>query len=161
MTRKTKVLVALMTALLGVVIVFSGIYWFTVGHTERTKDELIDEAKTRLEAEQPTVQAVRAELYNGTEPYVVFEDDAGQSIVFVPVDETLPIETREIGSVDLAQVCADSTEETGGVLVSCKYGFDERALIEVVTKSGSSYTYSYFTLQTGDFIRRVQLADSL
>ncbi|EPE61378.1 hypothetical protein L479_02227 [Exiguobacterium sp. S17] len=160
MTRKTKVAVALMTALIGVVIVFSGIYWFTVGHTERTKDALIDEAKTRLATEQPTLRPVRAGLYNGTEPYVVFEDDTAQTVVFVPVDEKLPIETREIGSADLDQVCADSLEETGGTLVSCKYGFDERALIEVVTKSGATYTYSYYTLQTGDFIRRVQLADS-
>lgn len=161
MTRKTKVVVAVISALIGVVIVFSGIYWFTVGHTERTKDALIDEAKERLETEQPGLQTMQAELYNGTEPYVVFEDEAAQSVVFVPVNQKLPIETREVGSTDLAQVCADSLEETGGVLVSCKYGFDERALIEVVTKLEASYTYSYFTLQTGEFMRRVQLTDSL
>ncbi|TCI55737.1 hypothetical protein EVJ24_05465 [Exiguobacterium sp. SH1S21] len=158
MTRKTKVVIALMTALIGVVIVFSGIYWFTVGHTERTKQNMIAEARDRLEAEQPTVQIERAELFNGTEPYVVFEET--DRVLFVPVDSKQPIETREIASVDLDQVCADSLEETGGTLVSCKYGFDERALIEVVTKSGATYTYSYYTLQTGDFIRRVQLADS-
>ncbi|TCI27342.1 hypothetical protein EVJ30_00030 [Exiguobacterium sp. SH5S13] len=158
MTRKKKVVVALMTALIGVVIVFSGIYWFTVGHTERTKQNMIAEARNRLEAEQPTVRIERAELFNGTEPYVVFEET--DRVLFVPVDSKQPIETREIASVDLDQVCADSLEETGGMLVSCKYGFDERALIEVVTKSGATYTYSYYTLQTGDFVRRVQLADS-
>lgn len=161
MTRKTKVVVALMTALIGVVIVFSGIYWFTVGHTERTKQDMVAEARDRLETEQPTVRVERAELFNGTEPYVVFEDETAQSVVFVPVDSKQPIETREIASVDLAQVCADSLEETGGVLVSCKYGFDERALIEVVTKSEATYTYSYYTLQTGEFMRRVQLTDSI
>ncbi len=159
MTRKTKVVVAFMTALIGVVIVFSGIYWFTVGHTERTKQSLIEEARERLLAEQPTVESERADLYNGTKPYVVFEE--ADRVLFVPVDSEEPIEEREIASVDLNQVCAESVEETGGALVSCKYGFDDRALIEVVTKAGASYTYSYYTLQTGDFIRRVQLTDSL
>ncbi len=158
MTRKTKVVVAFMTALIGVVIVFSGIYWFTVGHTERTKDKMIEAARERLETEQPSVNIERAELYNGTEPYVVFEET--DQVQFVPVDDKLPIVTRDIASVDLDQVCAESVAETGGSLVSCKYGFDERALIEVVTKSGASYTYSYYTLQEGEFIRRVQLTDS-
>ncbi|MFC4683016.1 hypothetical protein [Exiguobacterium sp. s149] len=147
-----------MTALIGVVIVFSGIYWFTVGHTERTKDKMIEAARERLETEQPSVNIERAELYNGTEPYVVFEET--DQVQFVPVDDKLPIVTRDIASVDLDQVCAESVAETGGSLVSCKYGFDERALIEVVTKSGASYTYSYYTLQEGEFIRRVQLTDS-
>jgi len=158
MTRKTKVVVAFMTALIGVVIVFSGIYWFTVGHTERTKDKMIEAARERLETEQPSVNIERAELYNGTEPYVVFEET--NQVQFVPVDDKLPIVTRDIASVDLDQICDESVAETGGSLVSCKYGFDERALIEVVTKSGASYTYSYYTLQTGEFIRRVQLTDS-
>lgn len=158
MTRKTKVVVAFMTALIGVVIVFSGIYWFTVGHTERTKDKMIEAARERLVTEQPSVNIERAELYNGTEPYVVFEET--DQVQFVPVDDKLPIVTRDIASVDLDQVCAESVTETGGSLVSCKYGFDERALIEVVTKSGASYTYSYYTLQAGEFIRRVQLTDS-
>lgn len=158
MTRKTKVVVAFLTALIGVVIVFSGIYWFTVGHTERTKDKMIETARERLETEQPSVNIERAELYNGTESYVVFEE--ADQVQFVPVDDKLPIVTREIGTVDLDQVCAESVAETGGSLVSCKYGFDERALIEVVAKSGASYTYSYYTLQAGEFIRRVQLTDS-
>lgn len=158
MTRKTKVVIAFMTALIGVVIVFSGIYWFTVGHTERTKEKMIEEARERLVDEQPSVSIERAELFNGTEPYVVFEES--DRVQFVPVDDKLPIETRDIATVDSEQICADSVAETGGTLVSCKYGFDERALIEVVTKAGTSYTYSYYTLQAGEFIRRVQLTDS-
>lgn len=158
MTRKTKVVIALVTALIGIVVVFSGIYWFTVGHTERTKQSMIEEASERLVSEQPSVKIERAELFNGTEPYVVFEET--NQVQFVPVDDELPIVTREITSVDLDQVCAESVAETGGTLVSCKYGFDERALIEVVTKSEGSYTYSYYTLQGGEFIRRVQLTDS-
>jgi hypothetical protein len=119
---------------------------------------MIEAARERLETEQPSVNIERAELYNGTEPYVVFEET--DQVQFVPVDDKLPIVTRDIASVDLDQVCAESVAETGGSLVSCKYGFDERALIEVVTKSGASYTYSYYTLQAGEFIRRVQLTDS-
>ena len=63
-------------------------------------------------------------------------------------------------NVDLDQICNDSLAETGGTLVSCTYGFDERALVEVVTKANASYTYSYYTLQTGEFIRRVELTDA-
>lgn len=158
MTRKTKILIALMTTLIGVVIILSGIYWLTIGHTERTKETLIDQARERLTEEQPTVKASQADLYNGTASYVVFTDQK-ESVIFVPTDKKLPIVNREIGSIDLQQVCDQSLEETGGALVSCKYGFDDRALIEVVSKTGASYTYSYYTLQSGEFIRRVELTD--
>ncbi|KDN57313.1 MAG: hypothetical protein LPJ96_06465 [Exiguobacterium sp.] len=158
MTRKSKVVIALVTALIGVVIVFSGVYWFTIGHTERVKDAMIGEARERLETEQAGVTVDRATLYNGTEPYVVFEN--AENVLFVPVDEEQPIVVRDVTNVDLDQICNDSLAETGGTLVSCTYGFDERALVEVVTKANASYTYSYYTLQTGEFIRRVELTDA-
>ncbi|MCT4781772.1 MULTISPECIES: hypothetical protein [Exiguobacterium] len=158
MTRKSKVVVALVTALIGVVIVFTGMYWFTIGHTERAKEAMIVEARERLDSEQPGEVVNQATLYNGTEPYVVFEND--DRLLFVPVDEDLPIVVRDLTNVDLNQICNASVAETGGTLVSCKYGFDERALVEVVTKANASYTYSYYTLQTGEFIRRVELTDA-
>ncbi|MDA5559932.1 hypothetical protein PJK55_04235 [Exiguobacterium sp. MMG028] len=161
MTRKTKWIVSLLAALLGVVLVFSVMYRFTIGHTENQKEQLIEEASIRLNEESPDVQVGQGELFNGTEAYVVFPEEDGDSIWFVPLDDEFEIEQREISEVNANDVCARSVEDTGGQLISCKYGFDERALIEVVTKADASYTYSYYTLQTGEFIRRVQLTDQM
>ena len=161
MTRKTKWIVSLLAALLGVVLVFSVMYRFTIGHTENQKEQLIEEALIRLNEESPDVQVRQGELFNGTEAYVVFQEEDGDSIWFVPLDDEFEIEQREIGEVNANDVCARSVEDTGGQLISCKYGFDERALVEVVTKADASYTYSYYTLQTGEFIRRVQLTDQM
>ena len=44
MTRKTKWIVSLLAALIGVVLVFSVMYRFTIGHTENQKEQLIEEA---------------------------------------------------------------------------------------------------------------------
>lgn len=161
MTRKTKWIVSLLAALLGVVLVFSVMYRFTIGHTENQKEQLIEEALIRLNEESPNLQVGQGELFNGTEAYVVFPEADGDSIWFVPLDDDFEIEQREIGEVNANDVCARSVEDTGGQLISCKYGFDERALVEVVTKADASYTYSYYTLQTGEFIRRVQLTDQM
>nr|WP_251126024.1 MULTISPECIES: hypothetical protein [unclassified Exiguobacterium] len=151
----------MVTALIGVVLVFSVMYRFTIGHTENQKEQLIEEATTRLNEESPNLQVGQGELFNGTEAYVVFPEADGDSIWFVPLNDKLEIEQREIGEVNANDVCVRSVKETGGQLVSCKYGFDERALIEVVTKADASYTYSYYTLQTGEYIRRVQLTDQM
>lgn len=161
MTRKTKWIVSLLAALLGVVLVFSVMYRFTIGHTENQKEQLIEEASIRLNEESPNLQVGQGELFNGTEAYVVFPEADGDSIWFVPLDDEFEIEQREIGEVNANDVCVRSVEDTGGQLISCKYGFDERALVEVVTKADASYTYSYYTLQTGEFIRRVQLTDQM
>lgn len=161
MTRKAKWIVSLLAALIGVVLVFSVMYRFTIGHTENQKEKLVETAMARLAEESPDARVGQGELFNGTEAYVVFPEEDGESIWFVPLDEKLEIEQREIGEVDATDVCSKSVEETGGQLVSCKVGFDERALIEVVTKADASYTYSYYTLQTGEFIRRVQLTDQM
>ncbi|WP_214881408.1 MULTISPECIES: hypothetical protein [unclassified Exiguobacterium] len=161
MTRKTKWIVSLLTALIGVVLVFSLMYRFTIGYTENQKEQLVEEATNRLTEEAPNLKVEQGELFNGTDAYVVFSEENGNSIWFVPLDDKLEIEQREFGEVKAKDVCARSIEETGGQLVSCKYGFDERALIEVVTKADASYTYSYYTLQSGEFIRRVQLNDQM
>lgn len=161
MTKKAKVIVALMSALIGVALVFSVMYWFTIGHTERTKERLVEQAKTRLEAEEPELRLTEGDLFNGTNAYVTFLEEGEKVFWFVPLNKEKKIERRDTGDVTADQVCAQSLQETGGTLVSCKYGFDERALIEVVAKEGTSYTYSYYTLQTGEFIRRVQLTDSM
>ncbi|MGA9467945.1 MAG: hypothetical protein WBV10_09970 [Exiguobacterium marinum] len=161
MTRKTKWIVSLLTALIGVVLVFSLMYRFTIGYTENQKEQLVEEATNRLTEEAPNLKVRQGELFNGTDAYVVFTEENGNSIWFVPLDDKLEIEQREFGEVKAKDVCARSIEETGGQLVSCKYGFDERALIEVVTKADASYTYSYYTLQSGEFIRRVQLTDQM
>lgn len=161
MTTKTKVIVALLTAALGVVLVFAAMYWFTIGYTEQNKNQMIKEAELRLTEEHPDLLLNRGELYNGTDAYIVFVEEEEQGIWFVPVDQDLEIEQREIGSTHADEVCEQSLQETGGTLVSCKYGFDQRALIEVVSKADTSYTYSYYTLQTGEFIRRVQLTDAM
>ncbi|WP_214698298.1 MULTISPECIES: hypothetical protein [unclassified Exiguobacterium] len=161
MTRKTKWIVSLLTALIGVVLVFSLMYRFTIGYTENQKEQLVEEATNRLTEEAPNLKVEQGELFNGTDTYVVFSEENGNSIWFVPLDDKLEIEQREFGEVKAKDVCARSIEETGGQLVSCKYGFDERALIEVVTKADASYTYSYYTLQSGEFIRRVQLTDQM
>ncbi|WP_026826148.1 MULTISPECIES: hypothetical protein [Exiguobacterium] len=161
MTRKTKWIVSLLTALIGVVLVFSLMYRFTIGYTENQKEQLVEEATNRLTEEAPNLKVEQGELFNGTDAYVVFSEENGNSIWFVPLDDKLEIEQREFGEVKAKDVCARSIEETGGQLVSCKYGFDERALIEVVTKADASYTYSYYTLQSGEFIRRVQLTDQM
>lgn len=161
MTRKAKWIVSLVAALIGVVLVFSVMYRFTIGHTENQKEQLIEEATNRLIEQSPNLKVGQGELFNGTEAYVVFSEVDGDSIWFVPLDEKLDIEEREVGEVNATDVCAQSVEETGGQLVSCKVGFDERALIEVVTKADASYTYSYYTLQTGEYIRRVQLSDQM
>ena len=161
MTRKPKWIVSLLTALIGVVLVFSLMYRFTIGYTENQKEQLVEEATNRLTEEAPNLKVEQGELFNGTDAYVVFSEENGNSIWFVPLDDKLEIEQREFGEVKAKDVCARSIEETGGQLVSCKYGFDERALIEVVTKADASYTYSYYTLQSGEFIRRVQLTDQM
>ncbi|WP_214878249.1 hypothetical protein [Exiguobacterium sp. ERU653] len=161
MTRKTKWIVSLLTALIGVVLVFSLMYRFTIGYTENQKEQLVEEATNRLTEKAPNLKVEQGELFNGTDAYVVFSEENGNSIWFVPLDDKLEIEQREFGEVKAKDVCARSIEETGGQLVSCKYGFDERALIEVVTKADASYTYSYYTLQSGEFIRRVQLTDQM
>lgn len=161
MTRKAKWIVSFLVALIGVVLVFSVMYRFTIGHTENQKEKLVEQAMMRLTDESPNVKVGQGELFNGTEAYVVFPEEDGKTIWFVPLNDKLEIEQREIDEVEATDVCARSVEETGGQLVSCKIGFDERALIEVVTKANASYTYSYYTLQTGEFIRRVQLTDQM
>ena len=161
MTRKAKWIVSFLVALIGVVLVFSVMYRFTIGHTENQKEKLVEQAMIRLTDESPNVKVGQGELFNGTEAYVVFPEEDGKTIWFVPLNDKLEIEQREIDEVEATDVCARSVEETGGQLVSCKIGFDERALIEVVTKANASYTYSYYTLQTGEFIRRVQLTDQM
>ncbi|WP_214776954.1 hypothetical protein [Exiguobacterium sp. s22] len=161
MTRKAKWIVSFLVALIGVVLVFSVMYRFTIGHTENQKEKLVEQAMMRLTDESPNVKVGQGELFNGTEAYVVFPEEDGKSIWFVPLNDKLEIEQREIDEVEATDVCARSVEETGGQLVSCKIGFDERALIEVVTKANATYTYSYYTLQTGEFIRRVQLTDQM
>ncbi|WP_214740302.1 MULTISPECIES: hypothetical protein [unclassified Exiguobacterium] len=161
MTRKAKWIVSFLVALIGVVLVFSVMYRFTIGHTENQKEKLVEQAMIRLTDESPNVKVGQGELFNGTQAYVVFSEEDGKSIWFVPLNDKLEIEQREIDEVEATDVCARSVEETGGQLVSCKIGFDERALIEVVTKANASYTYSYYTLQTGEFIRRVQLTDQM
>ncbi|WP_215141464.1 hypothetical protein [Exiguobacterium qingdaonense] len=157
MTKKSKWIVSLLAALVGVVLVFSVMYRFTIGHTEIQKEKLIEAATERLADESPNLKVGRGELFNGTETYVVFTGT--DKIWFVPLNDKLDIEEREVGEVGVTDVCSRSVEETGGQLVSCKVGFDKRALIEVVTKTETSYTYSYYTLQTGEYIRRVQLSD--
>ena len=158
MTRKTKFSIAILAAILGVALVFSGIYWFTIGHTERSKADIIESARDRLE-DETSVEVDAGELFTGTEAYVTFEQTDESVIWFVPVDEALAIENRPLGETTASALCERDLDETGGTLVSCKYGFDERALVEVVVKADTTYTYSYYTL-AGEFLRRVQLAEA-
>ena len=41
--------------------------------------------------------------------------------------------------------------------VLAKYGFEDRALIEIVSKTKTGYDYSYYTYQEGTFIKRLRI----
>lgn len=162
MKTATKTLIVMFIVGTLVISVLGGMYYFTFGVANRSESATIQQATERLMDEFPDVDIQKAELYNGTTQYVVFElDGSTPQVAFVPISELREIEIRDLTNAALKQnVCDRALQETGGELVGCRYGFDERALIEAVTRIGGSYVYSYYTYQDGEFLKRVQLTDA-
>ncbi|WP_449403381.1 hypothetical protein [Exiguobacterium artemiae] len=95
-------------------------------------------------------------VFNGKTQYSVFtiEQDGQALRAFVP--KTGKIETRRVKD---GMKIADVIRQAGNPenIVSAKYGFENRALIEIVTKTATGYDYSYYTYQEGSFIKRLRI----
>ncbi|WP_312067088.1 hypothetical protein, partial [Exiguobacterium sp.] len=113
-------------------------------------------AETRLKKELKPTDVRFESVFSGKRQYVVFTmKQSGQAVrAFVPEKGT--IETRPVADgIAIKTVIADHPEL--GDIVSAKYGFEDRAVIEIVSKTKTGYDYSYYTYQEGSFIKRLRI----
>jgi len=154
-----KLIISLIAFVLIIIGSGSAIYAMTVGEAKDREDEQVVKARERLESRLSPTDVKAEGIFRGEDAYAVFryEKDGKAQRAFVPLDygaiETRPVED----AIPLETVAEDARAATGGRVISVKYGFENRALIEVVTQNGSGYDYSYYTYQEGSLIKRLTI----
>lgn len=153
---KWKVIIGLIAIVLVVTVVSTGIYQLTVAEAKGREQEVVLQAEKRLKQELRPDTVTFENVFNGQTQYTVFsiKKDGTALRAFVPAKGK--IETRPVkDGMKIADVIRQSGNQ--GKIVSSKYGFEERALIEIVTETASGYDYSYYTYQEGSFIKRLRI----
>ncbi|MGX8236330.1 hypothetical protein [Exiguobacterium undae] len=151
-----KIVLGLVGFILLVTLIGTGIYQFTVAEAKDREQTVVQGAETRLKKEIAPDEIKFEHVFNGETQYSVFtiQQDGEALRAFVP--KKGKIETRRVAD---GMKIADVIQKAGNPanIVSAKYGFDQRALIEIVTKTKSGYDYSYYTYQEGSFLKRLRI----
>lgn len=153
---KWKIVIGLIGFILLITLIGTGVYQFTVAEAKEREQTVAVQAESRLKKEVAPQQIQFDYVFNGKTQYSVFTiKQDGQALqAFVP--KKGKIETRRVKD---GMKIADVIRQAGNPenIVSAKYGFEDRALIEIVTKTTTGYDYSYYTYQEGSFIKRLRI----
>lgn len=153
---KWKVTLGLLSALLILAVLGTAVYQVTIAEAKDREQSVAEQAEARLKKELKPTDVRFESVFSGKRQYVVFTmKQSGQAVrAFVPEKGT--IETRPVADgIAIKTVIADHPEL--GDIVSAKYGFEDRAVIEIVSKTKTGYDYSYYTYQEGSFIKRLRI----
>ncbi|OIN67991.1 hypothetical protein BLD48_03840 [Exiguobacterium sp. KRL4] len=151
-----KVVIGLVCFILLITLIGTGVYQFTVAEAKGREQKVVLQAEARLEKELAPEQIRFDHVFNGKTQYSVFTiQQEGQAVrAFVP--KAGRIETRRVSDgMEIAEVIRQAGNPAE--IVSAKYGFEDRALIEIVSKTKVGYDYSYYTYQEGTFIKRLRI----
>ncbi|WP_214845115.1 MULTISPECIES: hypothetical protein [unclassified Exiguobacterium] len=153
---KWKIAIGLISVVLLITLIGTGIYQLTVGEAKGREQEVVKRAEKRLTQEIAPDAVTFENVFNGKDQYTVFSiKKEGEALrAFVPSKGK--IETRPVkDGIKVDEVIRQSRDQ--GKIVSTKYGFEDRALIEIVAETETGYEYSYYTYQEGSFIKRLRI----
>lgn len=153
---KWKIVIGLFCFILLISLIGTGIYQFTVAEAKEREQQVVRQAEDRLKKELAPEQIQFDHVFSGKTQYSVFtmQQNGEKMRAFVP--KKGKIETRRVAD---GMKIVDVIRQAGNPnnIISAKYGFEKRALIEIVTKTASGYDYSYYTYQEGSFIKRLRI----